>query len=1205
MRVLKRSGKYEDLSFDKVTRRIKTLCAGLQVSPEKITQKTMSQIIDGISTIQIDEISADVAANMSTEHPDYELCATRIYVSNMHKKSPKTLLECLRMNTLIDPEIIEIASKNAKKLIVKKDRDNLFGYFGLKTMEKIYLAPGETPGYMFMRVALGIHRSNIPEVLKTYEMMSTKQFIHATPTMINAGKLKPQMSSCFLTQIESDSITGIYNTLGECAQISKHGGGIGIHIQDVRASGSKIRGTNGRSDGIIPMLRVFNNTARYVNQCFTPETIVYTINGPKHIDQIVTGDNVITIDGSDKCVCEIFRNHVNKNILKIRINHSFEPTRVTGEHNIYALTNQAKMLNFDVIRNRLEKKIIKPSFVAANTLKVGDYVGFPIPTQVIDFDEEPEFFRLYGIIIGDGHTTKNEFGVSVGLKKMKTFEFVKSFLTKRNVHYWVASREDVLSIRWSGNIDKIPLIRDMIYDNNKVKKIDSRFLNLPLEKQNELIKGLMETDGGITTTSKNVAFSMRYMLSRMGILSGGCKKKDGYSIRIPKHENLQPILGDSIEYSTTIKFFTYQNMLWSRIRTIETEQYEGYVYDLSIQDNHNYTTDMGLVHNSGARKGSFAVYLEPWHADIFDFLELRLNQGDEEARCRDLFTALWIPDLFMKTVESNGEWALFCPDEAPGLSDVYGESFEILYNQYIKEGRQRKMVSASTIWNAIIKSQIETGTPYMLYKDTCNARSNQRNLGTLKGSNLCVAPETPILTDNGYLPISTLENKNVNVWNGTEWSSVQIKKTSDASELIRVEVDTGTFLECTPEHKFWLKDGTHETMAKDLQVGDELIKLDTDERFPKVLSVIYTGRISPTFCFTEPKKHLGVFNGLLTGQCTEIMEYTSEDEIAVCNLASISLPSFVDGPNSEEFDFKRLHEVSKQLVTNLNNVIDHNFYPVEKGSYSNQKNRPIGIGVQGLADVYMLFGHPFDSKEAYKLNSDIFETIYHGALERSVELARENGVYASFGGSPASEGLLQFDLAGRVPDNSRYNWDEMRTKVRQTGLRNSLLLAPMPTATTSQVLGNNECFEPYTTNIYLRRTLAGEFVVVNKHLIKALGDAWTPQMKNKIIEHGGSIQNIPEISDEIKKIFKTSWELSQKVIIEQARDRGAYICQSQSMNLFVEDPSIAKMSSIHMYTWKQGLKTGMYYLRTRPKAKPIQVTVPVCRFEPGCMSCGS
>jgi ribonucleotide reductase alpha subunit len=1099
MRVLKRSGKYEDLSFDKVTRRIKTLCTGLQVSPEKITQKTMSQIIDGISTIQIDEISADVAANMSTEHPDYELCATRIYVSNMHKKSPKTLLECLRMNTLIDPEIIEIASKNAKKLIVKKDRDNLFGYFGLKTMEKIYLAPGETPGYMFMRVALGIHRSNIPEVLKTYEMMSTKQFIHATPTMINAGKLKPQMSSCFLTQVESDSITGIYNTLGECAQISKHGGGIGIHIQDVRASGSKIRGTNGRSDGIVPMLRVFNNTARYVNQCFTPETIVYTVNGPKHIDQIVTGDNVITIDGSDKCVCEIFRNHVNKNILKIRINHSFEPTRVTGEHNIYALTNQAKMLNFDVIRNRLEKKIIKPSFVAANTLKVGDYVGFPIPTQVIDFDEEPEFFRLYGIIIGDGHTTKNEFGVSVGLKKMKTFEFVKSFLTKRNVHYWVASREDVLSIRWSGNIDKIPLIRDMVYDNNKVKKIDSRFLNLPLEKQNELIKGLMETDGGIThevqfsTTSKNVAFSMRYMMSRMGILSGGCKKKadkrtrimkngrsitgklDGYSIRIPKHENLQPILGDSIEYSTTIKFFTYQNMLWSRIRTIETEQYEGYVYDLSIQDNHNYTTDMGLVHNSGARKGSFAVYLEPWHADIFDFLELRLNQGDEEARCRDLFTALWIPDLFMKTVESNGEWALFCPDEAPGLSDVYGESFEILYTQYVKEGRQRKMVPASTIWNAIIKSQIETGTPYMLYKDTCNARSNQRNLGTLKGSNLC----------------------------------------------------------------------------------------------------------------------------------TEIMEYTSEDEIAVCNLASISLPSFVDGPNSEEFDFKRLHEVSKQLVTNLNNVIDHNFYPVEKGSYSNQKNRPIGIGVQGLADVYMLFGHPFDSKEAYKLNSDIFETIYHGALERSVELARENGVYTSFVGSPASEGLLQFDLAGRVPDNSRYNWDEMRTKVRQTGLRNSLLLAPMPTATTSQVLGNNECFEPYTTNIYLRRTLAGEFVVVNKHLIKALGDAWTPQMKNKIIEHGGSIQNIPEISDDIKKIFKTSWELSQKVIIEQARDRGAYICQSQSMNLFVEDPSIAKMSSIHMYTWKQGLKTGMYYLRTRPKAKPIQVTVPVCRFEPGCMSCGS
>ena len=758
MRVLKRSGKYEDLSFDKVTRRIKTLCNGLQVSPEKITQKTMSQIVDGISTSQIDEISADVAANMSTEHPDYELCATRIYVSNMQKKSPKTLLECLQMNSLIDPEIIDIVSKNAKKLIVKKERDNLFGYFGLKTMEKIYLAPGETPGYMFMRVALGIHRSNITEVLKTYEMLSTKQFIHATPTMINSGKMKPQMSSCFLTQIESDSISGIYNTLGECAQISKHAGGIGIHIHDVRANGSKIYGTNGKSDGIIPMLRVFNSTARYVNQ-------------------------------------------------------------------------------------------------------------------------------------------------------------------------------------------------------------------------------------------------------------------------------------------------------------------------------------------GGARRGSFAVYLEPWHADIFEFLELRLNQGDEESRCRDIFTALWIPDLFMKAVETDSEWALFCPKEAPGLSEVYGEPFETLYNKYVSEGRQRKMVRASLIWNAIIKSQIETGTPYMLYKDTCNARSNQRNLGTLKGSNLC----------------------------------------------------------------------------------------------------------------------------------TEILEYTSDKEIAVCNLASISLPAFVEGSkelsNSKElsFDFKRLHEVSKQLVTNLNNVIDHNFYPVDKGEYSNKKNRPIGIGVQGLADVYMLFGYPFDSKEAFKINHDIFETIYHGALERSVELAKEHGVYGSFLGSPSAEGLLQFDLAGRSPDNSRYNWDEMRKNVRHSGLRNSLLLAPMPTATTSQVLGNNECFEPYTTNIYLRRTLAGEFVVVNKHLIKILGPLWTPEMKNKIIEHGGSIQNIPEISDEIKSIFKTSWEVSQKVIIDQARDRGAFICQSQSMNLFVEDPSIAKMSSIHMYTWKQGLKTGMYYLRTRPKAKPIQVTVPVsnskelsvCRFESGCMSCGS
>jgi ribonucleoside-diphosphate reductase alpha subunit len=752
MKVLKRSGKHEEISFDKITKRIKLLCDGLEVEPSKVTQKTADSLVDDITTTRIDEISAEVAANMSTDHPDYEVLAARIFASNLQKSCPKTLAEALAMNTTIDPAVLEFAKTHSKKLIVKKERDFLFSYFGLKTMQKIYLAAGETPQYMFMRVSIGIHLGDVKEVQNTYDLLSQKLFTHATPTMINAGTKMPQMSSCFLTQIKEDSIAGIYDTLSDCAQISKHGGGIGIHAQNIRSKGSIIKGTNGHSDGIIPMCRVFNATARYVNQ-------------------------------------------------------------------------------------------------------------------------------------------------------------------------------------------------------------------------------------------------------------------------------------------------------------------------------------------SGKRKGSFAMYLEPWHPDILEFLELRLNQGDEDARCRDLFTAMWIPDLFMKCVAENGTWALFDPCECPGLSDTYGQEFETLYAKYFKERRYKQLIPAFTIWTAIIKSQIETGTPYMLYKDTCNSRSNQKNLGTLKGSNLCC----------------------------------------------------------------------------------------------------------------------------------EILEHTSKDEIAVCNLASISLPAFVKSDGS--FDYDHLHEVTMNVTKNLNKIIDRNYYPVKEGEVSNQRQRPIGIGVQGLADVYMMMGLAFDSNEASDINRNIFETIYHGALEQSVELSKRDGPYCTFrngplGSTPASEGLLQFDLAGMPPGNSRYDWDSMKTKVRQSGLRNSLLIAPMPTATTSQVLGNNECFEPYTTNIYLRRTLAGEFTVVNKHLVKDLQKLglWNSKMKNLIIEHGGSVQNIKEIPDHMKSIYKTVWEISQRSIIDHARDRGAFICQSQSMNLFVEDPSIAKLSSMHMYAWKQGLKTGMYYLRTRPKVKPVQVTIEPqqqCRWEPGCQSCGA
>ena len=749
MRVIKRSGRIEDMKFDNVTNRIKNLTHGLseKCDSSKVAQQVFSSMYDNITAQEIDTLSAEICIGMITSDPDYEILATRIIASNIQKVCPNNFhlaMKKLQKAGVITDEVADVAQQ--VKEHIKTDRDFDFGYFGLKTLEKGYLqrVDGkliETPQYLFMRVSIGIHGKDTPAVLETYDKMSRGLFIHATPTLFNAGTPRPQMSSCFLIANKADSIDGIYGTLTECAQISKWAGGIGMHIHNIRGNKSKIRGTNGQSDGIIPMLRVFNATARYVNQ-------------------------------------------------------------------------------------------------------------------------------------------------------------------------------------------------------------------------------------------------------------------------------------------------------------------------------------------AGRRKGSIAVYIEPWHADIMDFLELRLNQGDEEARCRDLFSAMWIPDLFMKRVEEGGNWSLFCPDTAKGLSDCYGTEFEELYTKYEEEGLANATVPAADVWKAILKSQTETGTPYMLYKDACNAKSNQKNLGVIKSSNLC----------------------------------------------------------------------------------------------------------------------------------TEILEFTDKDETSVCNLASIALPKYVN-KELKTFDFAKLHDVVKTVTKNLNRVIDRNFYPVETARRSNMKHRPIGLGVQGLADVFILCGLPFDSKDSRTLNAHIFETMYHAALEASSELAEVEGSYESFEGSPASQGILQPDMwDGDVKYSGRYDWDAMRERVKTKGLRNSLLMAPMPTASTAQILGNNECFEPYTTNIYLRRTLAGEFVVVNKHLVEDLKRVglWSKDMKDLMVKAGGSIQNIVDIPDAIKNLYKTVWEISQKCIIDMAADRGRFIDQSQSMNLFMESPTMSKLSSMHMYAWKAGLKTGMYYLRSKAKARPIQFSL-----EPDCVACSA
>ena len=760
MQVVNRKGEREDVRFDAILEKLTTLTDGLDsnwVDPAHLTKLTIEGLYDGVTTRELDQLAAETAASLASHHPDYSKLAARICVDDLHRSTKETFSEVITdlrefvdpesgaHAPLISPEVYEVimANKDTLDSYIDYDRDFNYDYFGFKTLERSYLlklngAVAERPQHMLMRVAVGIHHESIDKALETYDLMSQGFFTHATPTLFNSGTPKPQMSSCFLLTMQDDSLVGIYDTLKQCALISKSAGGIGLSIHHIRSKGSYIKGTNGESNGIVPMLRVFNDTARYVDQ-------------------------------------------------------------------------------------------------------------------------------------------------------------------------------------------------------------------------------------------------------------GG-----------------------------------------------------------------------------GKRKGSIAIYLEPWHPDIIAFLDLRKNHGKEELRARDLFYALWTPDLFMERVEQNADWSFFCPNECPGLQDAYGEDFKKLYESYEAQGLARETIPARTVWDKIVEAQIETGTPYMLYKDAANMKSNQQNLGTIRSSNLC----------------------------------------------------------------------------------------------------------------------------------TEIIEYTAKDEVAVCNLASIALPRFVN-QETKEFDHQKLYDVTYHVTGNLNRVIDVNYYPVEEARNSNMRHRPIGLGVQGLADTFAMLGHYFESDEAKKLNKEIFETIYFAACNASMDAAKVEGPYSSFEGSPASKGILQFDLWNMNDHSGRWDWDSLKSDIVKNGMRNSLLLAPMPTASTSQILGNNECFEAFTSNLYVRRTLSGEFIVPNKHLIKDLIDLglWSLEMKDEILRHKGSIQNIVGIPDHIKELYKTTWEIKQKNVIDMAADRGAYIDQSQSMNIHMIDANPAKVTSMHFYGWKKGLKTGMYYLRTKAAADAIQFTVEAKKSE--------
>ena len=1131
MYVTKRSGKSEIVSFDKILNRIKTIGqeANIKINYTALVMKVIDQLYDNISTTKIDELSAEQCASMASIHPDYNVLAGRIIVSNHLKNTSSVFSDTMtqlymyrdkhnKHSPLISEELYNIIRSydeepdgvssifktNKLDTIIDYNREYLIDYFGFKTLERAYLMKidkkiVERVQHMWLRVAIGIHGDNFTRICETYELMSLKYFTHATPTLFNAGTPHPQLSSCYLLAMENDSIDGIYNTLKDCALISKWAGGIGLHIHNVRAAGSHIRGTNGESNGIVPMLRVFNNTAKYVDQCVHPETIIYTTHGPKSIQDCIAGETeIFNMNGETEVIGNVLEHSYDGEFLEIHTTQSIHPLRITPQHPVYALRGQQKGVNYSVITNRLNKQLAQFEWTDAGELDENDMIVYSIPKYDRDYTNiTADDCYMYGVILGDGSmSNQNDSSGYVSMhttNKRPIREFMEDYFNKRLVEFKVDVTDNTTRIRWNRNIH-LPFRYADCYDETKQKRVHPKWLNLPLDKCKFILKGLIDTDGSnakelvFDSTSLNLIESVRFICLKMGVLTSGYirdrvgeqhitqngiieNKRISYSLRIPRTREICELL--DIEYAEDVqffKFFKYGDFLLSRIKQINKTTYTGVLYDLQMSKQHDYMLTNGLVHNGGGkRNGSFAIYLEPWHADIEMFLDMRKNHGDEDLKARDLFYALWTPDLFMQRVKDNGDWTLMCPDECPGLSDVYGEEFEDLYTSYEKSGKGRRTVKARELWFRVLDAQMETGTPYLLYKDAVNKKCNQKNLGTIKSSNLCC----------------------------------------------------------------------------------------------------------------------------------EITEYSDEDETAVCNLASIALPAFIkdapDGSSDKVFDYELLHSVARTVTYNLNRIIDVNFYPTDKTRRSNKRHRPIGIGVQGLADVFMMMNLPFTSDKARIINKNIFETIYHAALEESCNIAKTEGTYETFDGSPASYGILQFDMWNVNPSENeqRYDWNEMKEDIKMHGLRNSLLVAPMPTASTSQILGYNECIEPITSNIYNRRTIAGEFILANKYLMNDLLklELWNEKMKNAIIANNGSVQSIETIPIEIREKYKTVWELPMRSIIDMAADRGAYICQSQSLNLWLEDPNYSNLTSMHFHSWSKGLKTGMYYLRRRARHQAQQFTI--------------
>lgn len=1400
MKVINRDGDFVNVSYDAIRSRLLGLCNSeeqKQLDVDVIIIQTIAGLHDNITTSQLDELSAMTCATMQSKHYLYDMLAGRILVSSLHKnvrrivgtEKPATFSQKIeylskRGDCVLNPEFVDFVQKYAARLdaIVDYSRDlERISYFSFRTLEKAYLLRSgdqviESPQDMWMRVSVAVHfpRKSMDEtspdfdvIKRMYDQMSLGMYTHATPTLFNAGTRHEQMSSCYLLGTD-DSLSGIFKTISDCAQISKWAGGIGVHISNIRARGSVINSTNGKSDGIIPMLKVYNETARYCNQCFVPDTIVYTKQGCKAIKDVDPGEDlVLTSDGTYRLVTDKIVNQKQEDILVIRPEYSITPLECTCVHEIFALTARTSTDDCALIRSDLEKGVVSPRFVSADTLRVEDFMAYPVPAQ-IQKDQSgmsEEDCRFYGIMIGGGSPTNTECYLTLKNAGSDTAVFVEQYLAEKGVKYYWATYSsgehcNSISFLWS---DKLPFGIDDLYS------VPPNVMSVSNVKVLQLVKGLLEVhdfcDFSIPTRSKHLMESLRFLLLRLGIPTSG-REQEG-RIHVPRDPSLCRELGimPSDTPSDTVGYFVWNGLIFNRIKSIETRAYEGNVFDLSIEQNHNYTTNCGLVHNSGRRKGSIATYLEPWHADVFEFLELRRNTGAESLRARDLFLALWIPDIFMQRVVEDGDWHLMSPDTSPGLTDTWGKDFEDLYQRYIDEGKFVKVVKARAVWTSVMQSQIETGNPYIMFKDSVNRRSNHNNVGTIRSSNLCVAPETQVLTDKGYRVISEMQDEDVSIWNGQRFSEVTVRKTGSNQPLVTVKFSNGESLDCTPYHKFFVQDD-HSTevviTAKELVPGmriaatdmpildEDGLKADFDDAYSRgirfasgedthvlpegqklqiklrwlegvvdgsgevthdgveiscpdkaplqsikrllntmgadaahcgtrvlgtgadtinlyrlvirsdslgrlvnlgfcphsiramplsnrsgdtcisVTAVIDRFRKDDTFCFSEPVAHAGVFNGIRTGQCAEIIQYSDSETYAVCNLASIAVNRFLDLKN-KSYDFASLHDAARQVTRNLNRIIDLNFYPTPETKRSNMSMRPIGIGIQGFGDLCNALGLDYDSSSSMELGGHIMETIYHGAVTESIAIAKEEGPYPKFEGSMFSKGVFQFDLYDDFDKTMlRHDWETLRRDIVRYGIRNSMLTALMPTASTSQIMGNSECFEPVQSNAFKRKTLAGEFMVVNKHLMMDLMKLglWDENTRTAVMMNDGSVQDVPGIPDAIRKRYRTVWELPQKSVVDHAVYRSRFVDQSQSMNLFFAVPNFSKLNSALTYAWRRGLKTGSYYLRCKPATEAIKTSFlrsneescsdidssaaaaappvgPACFMNEGCVVCSS